>query len=274
VSERGTLAGRRIVVTRRREQAESLARLLSERGATVLFAPATDVGPPEDCGPLDQVLRRLEEFDWVSFSSANAVAAVRDRLEALGLPGALGVRGPRLASVGPATTRALEEAFPEDSVALEPESDYRAAGLLRAFEARGVAGARVLHPASSRARDELPSGLRALGAEVTVAVAYATVDAPGLSEAVERCSAEGFDAVTFAAPSAAQAFARAVGASGTVVGAGEGPREGLPAAVIGPTTETAAREAGFRIVAVASPSTAEGLVAALEGALGPVVARS
>jgi uroporphyrinogen-III synthase len=71
--------------------------------------------------------------------------------------------------------------------------------------------------------------------------------------------AEGFDAATFAAPSAVEAFAAAAG-----------PRSaGLPAVVIGPTTEAAARAAGFEVLGAASPSTAEGLVEALERVLGP-----
>jgi len=253
-----TLAGRRIVVTRRPGQASRLIGLLRERGAAVAEVPATAIGPPEDPRPLDAALRDIERFDWVVLTSANAVTAVRDRLASLGLPGRLGTGDLGIASVGSATTRAIGEAFPDDTVELEPESDYRAAGLLRAFEAVGCGGAAVLVPASSRAREELPSGLRALGAEVTVVEAYATIEPSGLREAVARCLREGFDAVTFAAPSAVEAFASA----------GAARAAGLPAVVIGPTTEAAARAAHFRVLATASPSTTEGLVAALERVLG------
>jgi len=257
MSNRGTLAGRRIVVTRRSGQASRLIGLLRDRGAAVLEVPATAIGPPEDQRPLDAALRDLGRFDWVVLTSANAVTAVRDRLASLGLPGRLAQGGLRIASVGSATTRALGEAFPDDTVELEPESDYRAAGLLRAFEVVGCAGDAVLLPASSRAREELRAGLGALGAEVTVVVAYATVEPPELREAVERCLREGFDAAVFAAPSAVEAFASA----------GAARAEGLPAVVIGPTTEAAARAARFQVLGTASPSTAEGLVAALERSL-------
>jgi uroporphyrinogen-III synthase len=253
-----TLAGRRVVVTRRPDQASRFVGLLQDRGATVLEVPTTEIGPPEDPGPLDAALRDLPRFDWVVLTSANAVTAVRARLDRLGRPGRLGEGGPRLASVGPATTRALAEAFPGGTVALEPDSDYRAAGLLAAFEAAGCAGAAILVPASSRAREELPTGLRALGAAVTTVVAYATVVPPGLGDAVTRCLRDGFDAATFAAPSAVEAFAEAAGARAA----------GLPAVVIGPTTEAAARGAGFEVLATASPSTVEGMVAALERVLG------
>ena len=256
-----TLAGRRIVVTRRPGQASLLVGLLRDRGAEVLEVPATAIAPPADPRPLEAALRDRARFDWVVLTSANAVEAVRDRLASLGRPVRLGEGGLRIASVGPSTTRAIREAFPDDAVELEPESDYRAAGLLRAFEAMGCGGATVLVPASSRARAELPSGLRALRAEVTVVEAYATVEPPGLREAVERCLREGFDAATFAAPSAVEAFASA--AAGASLRA-----EGLPAVVIGPTTEAAARAARFHLLATASPHTVPGLVAALERALG------
>jgi uroporphyrinogen III methyltransferase/synthase len=259
MSDRETLAGRRIVVTRRREQASRLVGLLRDRGATVLQVPATAIGPPADPGPLDRALRDLGRFDWVVLTSANAVTAVRDRLASLSRPARLGEGGARIASIGPATTEAIHEAFPDDAVALEPGSDYRAAGLLQAFEATGCAGTAILVPGSSRAREELPSGLVALGAEVTVVAAYTTVAAPGLAGAVEGCLGEGFDAATFAAPSAVEAFASAAATRAV----------GIPAVVIGPTTEVAARAAGFRLLATASSSSAEGLVTALEEALGP-----
>jgi uroporphyrinogen III methyltransferase/synthase len=259
MKEVGSLAGRRVVVTRRPEQAAPLVQLLRARGATVLEAPTTTLGPPRDLKPLHAALRDLGGFDWVVFTSANAVTAVRDQLLSLGLPPQVRARGPRLASVGAATTRVLVRVFPEEEVDVEPETDFSASGLVRAFESRGVAGASVLVPASSLARDELPSGLEALGARVSVVEAYATVPAPDLRPNVERCLGEGFDVITFAAPSAVEAFAGA---------AGERAR-GLPAVVIGPTTRDAAQAAGFRVLATAAPSTVEGLVEAVERALGP-----
>ena len=75
----GTLAGRRIVVTRRSDQASSLLGLLRDRGATVLEVPATAIGPPEDLAPLDAALRELGRFRWIVFTSANAVQAVLSR---------------------------------------------------------------------------------------------------------------------------------------------------------------------------------------------------
>jgi uroporphyrinogen-III synthase len=252
------LAGRRIVLTRRRGQSARLAELLQEGGAFVLEVPAIEVVAPPDIGPLDEALSALERYQWVVLTSANAVSAVLGRIAVLGLEPRLGARGPKVASVGPATTAALRSSFPEDRVALEPGADFRATGLAEAFARRGVKGARVLVPASTRARDELVRGLSQLGAQVDVVAAYSVVEPPGLGEAVRRCLDEGFDLALFASPSSVEAFAQA---------AGDRSR-GIPVAVIGPTTEAAARAAGFDIRATASPSTAEGLVAAAQHALG------
>jgi uroporphyrinogen III methyltransferase/synthase len=259
----GTLDGRRLVVTRRPGQSSRLVALLEERGASVLEVPAIEVVAAPDTGPLDEALAGLSRYDWVVFTSANAVSAVMGRLVVLGLEPRLGGRGaaggrPRVASVGPATTTALRATFPEDPVALEPTGEFRAAGLVEAFRRTGVGGARILVPASTRARDELPAGLRDLGARVDVVAAYATVDAPGLEEAVKGCLEGGFDLALFASPSAVEGFAHAAGDRA----------HGVPAAVIGPTTEAAARAAGMDVRAVARPSTIEGLVAAAEAVLG------
>ena len=132
-------------------------------------------------------------------------------------------------------------------MALEPKADFRAAGLLAAFAGERLAGRRVLLPASTAARDELAAGLRGQGAVVDLVAAYSTVEPPGLGPAVASCLDQGFDLALFASPSAVEAFARAAGKRA----------RGLPVAVIGPTTEAAARAGGLDVRGVASPSTVE-----------------
>jgi uroporphyrinogen-III synthase len=248
------LDGRRIVVTRRQAQASSLVEALRERGATVLEVPAIEITTPPDLGPLDTAVGELDQYDWVVVTSPNAVAALLSRMTVLGLFPRLAGKRTKLASVGPATTAALRASFPLDRVAVEPRDDHRAAGLLAAFSDRDVARKHVLLPLSTAARDELAEGLRRLGARVNVVAAYATVEPEGLEGAVRRCLDEGFDLALFASPSAVEAFSRAAGGRG----------RGLPVAVIGPTTEAAARAAGLDVKGVATPSTAEALVATAE----------
>ena len=253
----GSLDGRRIVVTRRKGQAGSLVERLRELGATVLEVPAIEIAPPADLGPLDAALADLEAYDWVVVTSPNAVGALLSRLTVQGLFPRLSGKRAKLASVGPATTAALRASFPQDKVALEPKQDYRAEGLLAAFADRDLAGRKVLLPTSTAGRDELPEGLRARGARVDVVLAYATVEPDGLPEAVAGCLEGGFDLALFASPSAVEAFARAAGDRAS----------GRPVAVIGPTTEAAARAAGFHVLGRASPATLEALVETAERVL-------
>src|SRR5262249_53690881 len=114
-----------------------------------------------------------------------------------------------------------------------------------------------LLPTSDRGRTVLPDGLRARGAVVDVVVAYRTIAPEGLERALAECLRGGVDAAVFASPSAVQGGAEAL-------------PEGVapPSAVgIGPTTEAAAHAAGFAVLAVAAPSTTEGLVDAVARAL-------
>lgn len=243
-----SLEGRRLLVTRREEQAGDLVAALRERGAEVRLLPLIDVQPPSDPGPLDAALRQLEAYQWVVFTSANAVEALARRVAALGLaPSTL----PSLASVGPATTAAVKAAFPSVRRVLEPEASYRAEGLVAAFAAGAAPGARALLPQSDRARPTVAEGLRRLGLAVDAVVAYRTVTPAGVADALRRICAGGLDLAVLASPSAAEAL---VATGGPVP----------PVAVIGPVTEAAARSAGLEVRVVAEPSTAEGLVAALE----------
>lgn len=208
--------------------------------------PAIEVVPPQDPAPLDGALRALAGFDWIVFTSANAVRAVRERIQAP-LPG-----GVRIASVGTATTDAIHRSFPGVEVSLEPSEEFRAEGLLEAFAGVDLAGRGVLLPLSDRARDVLAAGLTERGARVTTVVAYRTVTPSGLAARLRQELERGLDLLSFASPSAVEGFVSAAGGVG------------VPAAVIGPVTEAAARDAGLSVVVVARPATAEGLVAAIE----------
>jgi uroporphyrinogen III methyltransferase/synthase len=142
-------------------------------------------------------------------------------------------------------------------IALAPGSDFRAEGLLAALG--DVAGQAILIPASERARDLLPDTLRSRGAQVDLVTAYRTLAPSGLAERLAEELHQGLDLATFASPSAVEGFVTAAGPLA----------RSLPAAVIGPVTEQAARAAGLDVRAVAAPSTAEGLVAAVLRLLAP-----
>ncbi len=251
------LRGRRLLVTRRPEQSGELVARLRERGAEVLELPTLVIVPPLDSAALDATLRTLADFDWLALTSANTVAAVAARLRALALAPAP-ERAPRGASVGPATTSAAAAELGFLRIALEPERDYRAEGLLRAFESHELQGRRVLLPLSERARDVLAAGLRARGAVVETPVAYRTVAPPGLAASFAAALDGGLDLALFASPSAVENLRDA--APQRVVG--------LPCAVIGPVTEAAARACGLDVQAVAQPASVDGLLRALERRFG------
>ncbi len=234
-----TLAGLTVVLTRRAEQAGALTDALRAQGADVRLLPLIAIGPPEDPRPLHDALARAAAFDWIVFTSANAVEAVAG---ARALPA-------RIASVGPATSRAVRSVLENASVALEPASDFRAEGLLAAFEGHDVRGARILLPQSDHARPTLAEGLRDAGALVTAVTAYRTVPSADAAASAAALLA-GAHVVVYASPSAVDHGIDLCGDRLRV----------LPAAVIGPVTERAARDAGLDVAVVARPSTTDGLL--------------
>lgn len=261
MSESGALAGRRIVVTRARAQAGTLRALLEAEGADVLEFPTIRVGPPEDFGPLDRAIARLDRYRWVVFTSRNAVRAVCDRMRGLGRdPSMLGVA--KLAAIGPGTAEALRSAGL--SVELAP-GEFVAEALVDAFGTVDLSGAAVLLPRAASARGVLPEGLRARGAAVDVVAAYRTeAERDQAPDIRRRLAAEPVDAVTFTSSSTVTHFVELLdGDVERVVGS-------ALVACIGPVTAATARQCGLHVAVVATEYTMPGLVAALREALaGP-----
>jgi uroporphyrinogen-III synthase len=212
------------------------------------------LAPPADPQPLEQALRRIEEFDWLIVTSGNAVTALTARV-------ATRPPGLRVAAVGPATAAELEAAgWRVDRVGSGPGAE----ALVGAFAAAGDArGARVLFPASSLARDTLVTGLVELGAEVARVEAYRTLPA-ALDAATCFAQLDGgaVDAITFASPSAVDGLANAFGRRRLLA-----VLDRLAVASIGPTTSEALAALGRTPDAEASPSTVDGLADAVVVAL-------
>ncbi len=244
------LDGKRIVITRPPDKAADLAALLRARGAEPVIMPTITTRPPADSGPLDALLRQLPTYNWVIFTSANAVDYTWPRLEALSID-PIALEGMDFAAIGPATARALEARGVHP--ALVPR-EHVAEALFEALRAQApLADLRILIPQANLARPALADLLRGAGAAVDTAVAYETVR-PEVDPAI---LAEPFDAVTFTSPSTVRHFVELFDDPKPVLGAAQ-------VACIGPITADAAREVGLTVHAVAEPHTAEGLVAALE----------
>ena len=249
------LAGRRIVITRPKEQAGQLRRLLEEAGGEVLEVPTIRIDPPESWGPLDQALGHLDEFQWLIFTSVNGVESFRQRLATNGVdPGALARR--RVAAIGPATAEALKE------LGISPEvvpDEYRAEGLLERLRAHIRPGDRVLLPRAAETRDLLVKELGRLGAEVVEVPAYCTVavreGAPVLRRALESGSV---DVVTFTSSSTVRHLVAMFG-----------PREAAAllrataVACIGPVTAATAAELGLATRIIPAEYTIPALVRAI-----------
>jgi uroporphyrinogen-III synthase len=256
VKSRGlALAGRRVIVTRAATQAGELLDLLRARGAEPVACPAIAVEPPESYTPLDASIRSLTSYDWLAFTSTNAVAAFADRLAVLGqvVPPEL-----RIAAVGGATGRASSQRLRAPDFV--PSTALAAA---MAAELPDAAGRRVLFPRGEMAGDALPTGLRARGAVVDEVIAYRTVTGEGLAALTQLMRGGGVDAILFMSASSVRVLGAAADATGPAdAPAGRGSR---PVVIcIGPETARAAREAGVNVSAVATDKSAEGVVDALE----------
>ena len=257
---RRPLSGVSVVVTRPRGLSEELVAGLAGAGASVVVLPVIAIADPVDDGALSGAAGRAGEYDWIVFTSVNAVERFVGRLRdgrALG--------GARLAAVGPATAAALARwhlvadlVSPGAGASGSGASGSSAAGLVAAMPAAAAVGrgsaARVLFPRAADARDELGPGLRAKGWEVDEVEAYRTVGATAsdgaTTDALARAAAA--DAIIFSSPSTVSHYL-----------ALSGGRVPAVVACIGPTTAEAAEEAGLIVDVVAGEQTDDGLIAAL-----------
>jgi len=184
--EEKPLFGKRVLVTRAREQAQTLTELLEAYGADVIQAPAIRIIPPQDWAPLDQAIDRLGQYHWLLFTSRNGVHFFLERLRARGKD-LRELKGIKISAIGPGTAARLEEAgIKPDIVAAE----FRAEGLVEALEGEDLVGASILLPRAEVARDVLPERLRKRGARVDVVTAYRTGKAPEVAGRVKRLMKE------------------------------------------------------------------------------------
>lgn len=245
------LFGKRVVVTRAREQASDLRTRLEHLGAEVVELPSIALEP------IDFVVPDIDAYEWIVFTSTNGVEAffrelVREGRDTRAL-------GPvRVAAIGPGTAGALARVGV--CADLVPER-FVAESLLDAFPPASEPGRRVLLPRAETARDALPEGLVHKGYEVDVLAVYRTVAAAPGTDDIER--ARTADAITFTSSSTVTNFCDLVGPLGAT----------RPLVVsIGPITSGTARERGLRVDAEADPHTIDGLVAAVVRLLAGTIA--
>jgi uroporphyrinogen-III synthase len=260
------LAGKTIIITRAAQQSGELFEELSARGANVKLLPLVSFAAPEDYAPIDAALSSIDAFDWVLFTSSNAVQALERRGEELGRSLNALAKLPPAAVVGPATSGAAEAAgFSVEFVAAE----HSGAGLARELGAE-LRGRKVLLPRGDRANSDLPTALRKCGALVTEVVAYRNLPPSSTDqEKVEECLKDGVDGILFYSPSAVQNFLELLGRERMATFQGR-----VLMVAIGPTTANALSGAGIQRIARAADTTTKAVVEALEGHLARTKKRS
>jgi len=256
--ERLPLFGKRVLVSRAPEQAEALCRALEAAGAEPLCVPMVRIVESEKTPELAAALGALPDYDFIAFTSANAVRSLAARARAAGHePRALSARA---LCVGPATrAAAAAEGF---ALAPLPAPAGDAAALLAAARAAlPLAGRRVLWPRAAAAGPALARGLRDAGARVDDVVVYRTEPAPFAAAELLASLAEGsLHALTFASPSAARSFASGMGQNGMAAA------RGVAVAALGRVTAEALSTLGLPADVVAESPEPEALVAALASA--------
>lgn len=243
------LAGRTVLVTRPREEADELVRALRHRGARPIVAPAIEILPVRSAA-LTRALAGLAagRFDWITLTSPRTVEMLAERMKPSDVRASV-------AAIGEGTSDAFRR-WSRRSPDLVP-TRFTTAALARAFP-RG--SGRVLCARADIAPEGLEEALEAKGWSAVRVDAYRTKIPRSLPlEAREALRDGEVDSITFTSASTVRGFVRFVG----VV-------RGAPKVVcIGPVTARAAREHGLVVHAVARPHTIEGLVAAVERALAP-----
>ena len=232
------LTGRTVLITRAASQSADLRTRLETVGARVIECPTIQIVPPKTWKPVDDAIRRLSSYQWLLFTSANAVDQFMDRKadRPCLIP---------IAVVGSATAdKVLEWGLRPSLVPKE----FRAEGLLEAFPERMV-GTRILFPRAEVARELLPDELRRRGASVDIVTVYRTVKGSS-GNLGEILATEKVDCIVFTSPSTIPDDLTSVPA-GTAI------------AVIGPVTREAAQLLGLQPTIAPKESTVPSLVDAI-----------
>ncbi len=252
------LFGWRVLVPRTKDQAGPLTARLRTYGAHSEEVPTISVEPPRSPQQMDKAIRGLVEgrFEWVCFTSVNALKAVRERIEQYGLD-ARAFSGLKVAAVGAATAAALRAWGIEPE--LVPSGEQSARGLAAEFAPYDPALDpinRVFLPRADIATETLKAGLTTLGWEVEDVTAYRTVRAaPPPAPTREAIKSGQFDAVVFTSSSTVR----------NLVGIAGKPHSCTVIAAIGPQTARTCEEHGLRVDVISPTPSAVGLADALAG---------
>ena len=249
------LFGRRIVVTRAREQASEFKSKLALLGAACIEFPTIEIQPPPSWEPLDNAIRNLPDYNWVIFTSVNGVKFFMQRLAAAALD-VRELKGIRLGAIGPKTAEALGQ------FGLRPDlvpGEYRAESILEELKGEDLAGQRFLMPRAMVAREVLPDTLSKWGAKVDVVPAYQTVlPAEKSSHVLDLLQKRAIDCISFTSSSTVGNFFSLFDKSELLP-----LLEPVTIASIGPITTETAEKFGVKVSIMPSDYTIPALVEAI-----------
>jgi uroporphyrinogen III methyltransferase/synthase len=232
------MRGKKILITRAREQLGEFASLLKKMGAEVMEFPTIEIAPPLRWKELDRTLHQLESYDWLIFTSANGVHFFWQRLkekEKIRLPSSV-----KVCAIGPATANQLKKK--KISVDYMPK-EFIAEALLDGLGKLFIKGKRVLLARARKARDILPRGLRKMGAKVDVVEVYRTVKPKEGSKKLKQLLAEGkIDVITFTSSSTVNHFVELLQKEDL-----KKLLKGITIACIGPVTTKTAKGWGMKV---------------------------
>jgi len=245
------LLGKRIVVTRAREQASDLIRQLSDLGADCLEYPTIKIVPPPDLNSLDEALKNLSAYDWIVFTSVNGVKYFFDRLFETDRD-VRALHNLRTAAIGPATAeRMFQFGLKSDII----PKNYRAESVVEAFHKHKLDGKKILLPRAAEARPVLPVELRNMGAEVDEVTAYLTEKVSDNADLlVKQLEDKTIDLITFTSSSTVKNFKSLLPPDKFLQ-----LTEGVTIASIGPITTDTAVQLGFKVDLTAESYTIPGL---------------
>jgi uroporphyrinogen III methyltransferase/synthase len=250
------LLGKKILITRSRQQASRFAALLREYGAEPVEVPTIQIVAPGSWAPLDRALAAVHTYDWLIFTSVNGVQAFFARFDAQGRQ-RTDLRGLNMCAIGPVTADELRARGVEVHVM---PSEYRAEAVVESLSRFPLQGKRLLIPRAAVARDVLPRALAACGAHVDVVEAYRTVlPSNGLTPDTWQLIARGaIDVITFTSSSTVTNFV-------TLIGEANLPqlRRGAVIACIGPITAETARSYGLTPTIISDEYTIPALARAI-----------
>ena len=254
--EKLPLFGKRIMLTRPREQSAEFEAALQRLGAEALILPTIRIVPLDDFSRIDAAIAGLASYDWTVFTSVNAVRIFMHRMLDQGKD-ARSFAACRIAAIGPATARAIEERFLR--VDFIPP-DYVAEEFLTSFaQQHQIRGARFLLPRAGAARPMLANELQKMGGEADEVTVYHTLPESDVDpDMLQRVIAGGVDVITFTSASTARNFVNLVGKERAVA-----LNRSAGVASIGPITTQAARELGLHVAVEAAEHTVEGLTRAI-----------